>query len=650
MFDIQKTKEELLQSKLKAKKTSVYEKLCNFSERILSIPFPEKMQKKFQEPIDFCHLYITPAGVLSFTILFTAGFSLLSVLLTAIGIIPFKLMLILFSGILGMGYFIFRYPSYYVTQYKIKATSEMVLTVLYLTVSMKVRSNLENAVIFAATNLKGPMGSDLSELMWDVYNGKYYSVEVALDDFIKKWKLGNEEFTQAINLIKTSLYQSYAERDKVLEEAVEIVLLGSKNQMKDYSRELRSSLTLLNALGILLPIIGLIFFPMIAVFMPDTVKPIALVIGYNISLPIVIFLLMRSFLTKRPTTFHQPEIIEIKKSIFQKIFSLKIIIPVLMIILLSGFGLYKLLSSQEHFSFGLLLYSLLVLVGVSGGIISYSFLDSMPKMKAKNKIVEMESELHMVLFQLGHQIRSGGSIESNILKIKTKIQELKVSDLFGSIISNIQIFGMTFQNAVFNEKNGAIYQYPSNLIKAILKAISEISSSGSAVLSQSLISISNYLRNISEVEEYLKDVLSEVISTMKIQALALAPLSSGIVVALTAMMISMMLSLSGWTESVQGNLGSYGPVGDLGGDIFKNILSIDKIISIHYFQLIVGFYMIEVVVMLSIFMSIIEYGDEKIQRTYDLGKNLLTAIIIYSITMIVLYLILTSMIKMMWVA
>jgi len=629
---------------LKSRKLNKYEKLCNFSERILPIPINKKSGKKMQDAINFSHLNVTPNSVFTLSIILTVTFFLFNVLFGIIGSLPIYLTLIFVFGSFGIGCYVYNYPFRYAKKYKIDASSEMVLAIVYMTVSMKVRKNLENAIIFAASNLEGTLSTDLTELIWDIYNGKYNSAEEALDKFIGKWKMENEEFTQALNLIKTSFYGVSEEREKVLNESVRIVLDGTKNRMKHYSQDLRTSITLLNAVGILLPIIGLIFFPMVTVFMAESVKPLFIAIGYDMILPIIVFFLMSSSLEKRPTTFHQPELNFEAKKINSNIF-----ISVLIALFFVAIGFFGILKSTEIFSFGLILYSLLILFGISAGIISYSFMSSMPKLELKNNIVEMENELHLVLFQLGYQLRNKSSIESNVVKIKSKIQGLKISEFFGHIISNIQMFGMTFWQALFNTENGAVYKYPSKLIKAIFKAIYEISQSGSSFLSDSMISISNYLKNMEEVEEHLKEMLSEVISTMRIQGLVLSPITSGVVVSLTAMMMHMLVNLSGWVKSFQSQLGGYGPIGSVGGGIFSSILTIDKIIPIHYFQIIVGIYMIEIVTMLSLFLSKIEYGNEKIQRNYDLGKMLLYTFLIYSVTTIVLYLILTSVITMMWI-
>jgi hypothetical protein len=141
-------------------------------------------------------------------------------------------------------------------------------------------------------------------------------------------------------------------------------------------------------------------------------------------------------------------------------------------------------------------------------------------------------------------------------------------------------------------------------------------------------------------------MLSDVTSTMNIQSLILAPIASGIVVALAAMMMYMMVNLSDWATNFQSQLGEYGPVGSVGGTFFESILMMDQILPASYFQLIVGVYLIEVVAMITLFLSIIKYGDEKIQRKYDIGKSLLIALGIYLVTSIVLYLMLTSLITL----
>ncbi len=638
------TKEyEQLLKEFGERQLSLYENACNFSEKILGISLGKGSRQKFKEAIEFCHLKISPKGAFSFSLLVLTILILFVIFTGVLGFLSLPLILIALIVSFGVFRYVYNYPSYLATSYRIKASSEMVLAIVYMSVSMKMRPNLENAVAFTSKNLTGPLARDLKELIWLVYTGKYVSMENAIDSFIEKWKRENEEFTEAISLIKTSFYEGYSERDKILNEAVEIVLDGTKERMKRYSRELKTSLTIINALGILMPIIGLVFFPMITIFMPGSIKPIFIAVGYNIILPLLVFWLMRTSLSRRPTTFHQPELERHKD--FGKTSIKEIIIPFLIVILFGGIGFYRIYMAEELFNFSLLLHSLLIICGISGGIISYCFLSTFKKLKLRNEIANMESELGLVLFQLGYQIRSGKSIENGIEKIRPKIKQLKMSKMFLSILHNIKMFGMSFERSIFDVEIGAIYDFPSRLIAAVMKSLVEISKSGMAVLSQSMISISRYLNNMHSAEEYLKDILTDVTSTMKTQALLLAPLASGIVVALTAMMMHMMITLREWMEAFQNQMPSYGPIGSVGGGIFDSILEMNKMMKVQHFQIIVGIYMIEIVTILSIFLSTIENGEEKLMKKRTIGKMLLTGTLIYSFTLIIVYSMVTSLIS-----
>ena len=51
------------------KHLSLYEKLCNISEKVLKVKPDKKKEDILKEAIDTCHLNITPSGVVSFSLL-----------------------------------------------------------------------------------------------------------------------------------------------------------------------------------------------------------------------------------------------------------------------------------------------------------------------------------------------------------------------------------------------------------------------------------------------------------------------------------------------------------------------------------------------------------------------------------------------------
>jgi len=377
--------------------------------------------------------------------------------------------------------------------------------------------------------------------------------------------------------------------------------------------------------------------------MPDLIKPVFLSIGYNIILPITVFWMMKNSLDKRPYSFHQPDISRHPKFKHEKIFNKLTFISAFIPILPVFFSVYMISLSQEIFSFDLLAYSLLILCGVVGGIIFYCILSVIKKLKLREEVAKIESEFAEALFQLGTQLARGIPIERSLKNITPKIKDLKISKFFSIVLYNIETFGMTLEQAIFDEESGAINFYPSRIVGAVMKAITEISKRGMKAVSKAMVSISSYLKDVKSVEEDLKDVLSESTSNMEIQALLLAPLTSGIVVSMTAAMMQLMISFSHAVEKIQNFLTGAGPGGAVGNTLFSSLINVNKMMPVQWFQLIVGIYMAEIVSMLAIFISVINNGEENLLKRYSIGKNLLIATVIYSVLTALIYLVFNSM-------
>ncbi|TAL48216.1 hypothetical protein EPN87_01080, partial [archaeon] len=597
---------EFLRQEKIGQKRSTYEKLCNTSERILPLKPWKGLERKYAEAIEFSHLNITPKGAFSFTMLSTLLIIIIPSLVgLAFGVLLGMLLLSSIFAMICFAYF-YAYPQHYSNIFRIRASSEMVLAIVYMTISMRVSRNIENAVKFASENLTGPLSQDLKKLLWDVYIRKYSSVDEALAGFIGKWKADNEEFTEAIYIIQNALAESSVKLEKALDESITVVLNGNKERMKHYAQDLRTPVNIINSMGILLPIIGLVFFPIIGIFMPGLVQPVFLIVGYDILLPIGVYWMMQSYLEKRPYTFHQPDLSRhpkfIREQFLNKIFFTSIAIAVSVVSVAS----YFLVSTQGFLN--MLISSLFITAGVGGSIVFYMIFSTRKKIEVRKEIVIVESEFAEALLQLSEQIERGMPIETAIKKMRSNIKNLSIAKFFDKIVYNIETFGMTFEQAVFDRKAGAIRDYPSNMIEAILRAITEISKRGMDSAAKAANSIARYLKDVHTVEEELKEILSEVTSTMEIQALLLAPLTAGIVVALTAMVSQILQAFGQAIQQIESTLSASGPAGAAGNIALGSIININGMMPIEVFQIIVGVYMMEIVVMLAMFMSTINNG------------------------------------------
>lgn len=635
--------EEFLREEVVYRKLTFYERICRISEKLFPIPPPSFIEKPYRESIEFSHLKITPRQAFSLTILSTL---LILFIPSAIAILlgfPDALILSVILAIMAF-FYLYDYPLHHMVLFKIHAASEMVLAVLYTTISMRISPNIENAIKFSASNLRGPLALDLKQLLWDVYTRKYDSMSEALDGFIGKWKKDNDEFTQAIYLVKSSSFESQAKLERSLDEAVNIILNGTKERMEHFAQDLRTPVTAVNALGILLPIIGLIFLPIVGIFLQDEIKPFWIIILYDILLPFLIYIMMKSYSEKRPYTFHHPDISKHPKFSSEKPYGKPFLISATITTALIGIGAFLISQATEIFSFNLLIYSMLITWGISGGIISYMILTTTKKLEVRNEIAKIENEFSEGLFQLGTQLARGIPLERAIKDIAPRIRHLSISKFFETILYNIETFGMTLEQAVFDKKNGAIRYYPSQTIEAIMKAMVEISKRGMGVVSNAMITISRYLKDAHNVQEDLKEIMGETTSTMEIQAFLLAPLAAGIVVSLSAMIMQLLLGLNQSIEALQETLFGSDATGAVGGGLISTIANIDKVIPAHYFQIIVGVYMIEIVSILAVFLSSINNGEENLLKKFNLGKTLGLATLIYSLTSIGVYLLFAGII------
>jgi hypothetical protein len=172
----------------------------------------------------------------------------------------------------------------------------------------------------------------------------------------------------------------------------------------------------------------------------------------------------------------------------------------------------------------------------------------------------------------------------------------------------------------------------------------DVSKRGMVFLSMALKTISEFLKDADEVNKATEEILSEATSDMQIQAWVFAPLSAGIVVGLMAIIIYIFSFFGENFEQIQKFLGG-GTIGEFTTSSFSFLFNIGKQIPFHYFQIIVGIYMVEMVVMISYFLGELNYGDDEVNKIFGLGKIMMIAILVYSFTVLSIYFGVTSFIQ-----
>lgn len=644
---------EFLKSEIE--KRTWYEKFCNFSGKLLKINISKEREMGLKEKINFCNLNIEPYSVYSAFILVLLSTILFSLLFSGIyffiypnAVIGKLIPYILLISIVGFGFamYIFTYPTSLAKKIRIQASSELVLAVLYMAIGLKHIPNLESSVVFTAVNLPGPLGRDLRKLLWDLHVGKYVSVEDALYDFSVKWKFENKEFSQAIDLLRTSTLEP-VNREKTIDRAVTLILESNMERMKEYARELKNPITVIHALGIMLPVITLILFPIISVFMPDTIKPIFLVVIYDICLPLLVFWLMNNNLEKRPYGFHVTDISKHPEASKSGNFSFrigksKIQIPLLpfaliIIALISLPGVLGILNVTTETSLtSRLFYGLSIFWGITIGAVFYTFFSSSKNKKIKKDVEEIETEFGEAMFLLGTVLRSGQPLEVSLEKVNQRVKDQKISELFSRLLYRINRMGTTLREAVFNKDFGIIKYYPSKIIKNSLRILVESTSKGLSVTASTLTAISEYLKGVKNVDEHLKELLEETTSSMKLLSTFLVPLAAGVVVGLGSILIKIMMFI----------MSIFMGLPELEEVTLPFNFSLEKVMPLEVLLLVVGIYMIEMLISINIFRVQIERGNDWVEMQYAIGTSLLTGGIIFTVVVMLIHFVFGALIPL----
>ena len=232
------------------------------------------------------------------------------------------------------------------------------------------------------------------------------------------------------------------------------------------------------------------------------------------------------------------------------------------------------------------------------------------------------------MFILGNRLGEGVPAEIAFSKVAEATQGQQTQQFFSIVNQNISQLGMSLERSIFDKKRGALIYFPSSLISTSMKILVESVKKGLQVAARSLMSISDYVKNIQKINQRLRDLLAEVVSDMKSNMTFLAPLLAGIVVGLSTMIttiltkLQILQALSGSSEV--GGLTSLGTI--------TSLFDIEKMIPPYYMQLTIGLYIIEIIFILTMALVTVDSGKDPLREKSDISRFLRTGIFLYLAT------------------
>lgn len=660
---------------------STYEWLCQTLGSFIKLSVSKKDSDEVSKYIEEAHIQAEPwqaltLSVMSFVVVFMLGLvsSIAVALIKGVSSgdfldsfvhgFPFLYFFLTIVLALFLFYFVKGYPMRLANKWRLKASSQMVPAILYVVVYMRHTSNLEKAIAFASEHLQYPLALDFKKVFYDVEIGKFSTIKESLDNYLERWRFYSTEFIEGFHLIESSLYEpDNSHRISTLEKALQVVLDGVYDKMLKFTHEVRSPLTNVYMLGVVLPTLGLALLPLASSLLGGLIQWYHVFILFNLIIPFFVFYLTDKILFLRPGGHGESSLLE-RNPLYENYksnshyFSAFIIcLPFFILGILPlifqytpfpemaglqkdytfnqiglGFlGEEKVFGFNEQgngpFGYGALFLGMFFPLGIA------MFFSVAYGSKTKELIIErektnkLEEEFNNSLFQLGTRIGNGVPPEIAFGNVAQNSRGLITEDFFSRVHFNVTNMGMSVERAIFDRKRGAIIYYPSDLIATSMRVLVESAKKGLNIAAISLMSISQYVKNIQKITERLKDMLAEIVSDMKSNMTFLAPLLAGIVVGLAAMITSILSRLKIAETLGQGSEAGLGNLGSI-----VNLFDVAEIVPPYFLQMVIGIYLVQIIFILSRALVTIDSGEDKLETTNKTGKNLERGILLYFIT------------------
>ncbi|MCX6803101.1 MAG: hypothetical protein NTY48_00860 [Candidatus Diapherotrites archaeon] len=291
---------------------------------------------------------------------------------------------------------------------------------------------------------------------------------------------------------------------------------------------------------------------------------------------------------------------------------------------------------------------ILTIVGAFSFIVFYR---NIYKRVAQVKIIQMEDEFKESMYMIASRMGENKPVENALKQAKDFLPNLMISErVFGKTVENIELMGLPLESAVFDPIYGSMRGIPSKILETAMRLLVDSVNLGVEVASRTLMSLSLQMENMDKVNKSLKELVSDVTTTMQTMAVFIAPMVLGITTALqkvVLMTLAQVVSNPQVTEADSVTSSITSQLGDLGGmnmnNMFSvNITSFQTLATPLEYLFIIGTYVALIVIILTYFTVRIKEDNDLVFKI-TLAKTLPVAMLIYLVTTIVANFAVTSM-------
>lgn len=665
------------------------DRLWNIAEIPLSsIPLLSRRKGKYEDDIQVSRMQIEADQIGSMLVLPLSVLLILAAVATVL--LPGAFALVFWSVTGFWTYWSLTYPGLRSTVVRIQASDEALRTILYMSMQLQINPNLSEAVTSASGHTSGFLSKDLARIMWKTQTtqGNVARVRDALSTRMKLWRKWSPDFVESLEFLLDSVSRQGEDRKRLLQKSQSKMITSMKENLNQYARNLSQPIRVLNMAGIMLPLMGLIMFPLATIMLGGEKTGVGqlvlyMAVTYILFLPTFLFFLIRRLVSKRPGAYSKPNLekvddtpprdkllVSLRGREYQlplkaTAFSLGLLIgaPGLLYyidlintivsfqtsISISPTGgtvttasEWKQFIEDQYRASNIVINGTLgmsLFWGINTGLITYFMGRSYRLVKIRDRINEIEKDLQVGITELENALSKDMPVERATASAIQKFDETGQEDrplrsFLSDVYYNMSRRNQPFERAVFDEQFGALRNYPSSMLENTVDTLADSSTLGPSVAAQNLRKVNDYISNQKQVEETIKELLDEVVSQMQIQARFIAPIITAVAGSMSILIVQILQLIAQRLKDLQESLGG----GFSGGNISDQIAllkNIDSALPPTLLLLMVSLYLVEISVILGYFINGIRNGFDTISRDIVITRTLIYSTVIFSVIVMV---------------
>ncbi|MBS3061642.1 MAG: hypothetical protein J4215_03600 [Candidatus Diapherotrites archaeon] len=590
--------------------------------------------KSIDEKMELIACPYNSSDIISGILIFGGVFGLFGFLmLFLLSSIPLIGWVILFYDVVIMAAAFVYITSVYYAQRIIDYKEEMLVGILEIANYISLDTSIDYAIQQTNMNLHGVLHDQFEIMLERIQRKKYKTIGEGFEDFIPIWLKVNPDFVKGLSLLQTATLSAKEEREKIILEVIETIIVAYHQSGKRFAEELSSQTQTMIGAGVIFPIMMLMLTPMISIFMPDFITLPMLIFIFNIFFPTILLMMAMQFAANRV----QISAIQLDRSpdyrrIPTSFYAIPVVIVGIFLIptILHFLSLSQVLVINKEYSFEnvVKIWTSTLGITIGVGIISWMYVNTHKKLW--QRIHDIEADLPHLLQVFATYLSLNRSVESIMDDViddykKHGLQNHPVTGMFSEMRERLYRTKDTMMEIV---KNVLPTICPSKRVTSVFDKIVSFSDIDQASAAKSAKLIREQTISIYKLDDYIQTLLADTGSLVQGTITILIPLLASASVIMT---MAIVMSLTFIEDKLAAIFELFGGHFELG------LIKVDKIIPPTILEFVVGIYFLEMVLILSLFLSNVKHGTDKFKIAESVLTNTVMAFIIYSSLLLIGY-------------